>query len=203
MSERTHQLGVDLRGVSSHVLHVCTANQIRSAMAERMMRAALLARHGAAADDLIVTSAGVQAWPGVPMFPEALAELRRRGIDAADFRSTVIDPDLVDGARLVLVATRWHRDMVLAVAPNAAAYVFTWRELARLLADADRADVTGDTLPERAAGLALLAARRRRVTRRPAADEVDVADPIGGPVEGYRRAADEIDAALATIVALL
>ncbi|GAA1760178.1 low molecular weight phosphatase family protein [Luedemannella helvata] len=185
-----------------HVLHVCTANQIRSAMAERLMRAALLARHGTGAADLIVASAGVQAWNGAPMFPEALDELRRRGIDAADFRSTVIDPEVVGGARLVLVATRWHRDMVLAVAPGAAEYVFTWQEAAWLLADADRADIVGDTLPERVAGLAALAARRR-ATLGPAPDAVDVVDPIGGPVEGYRRAADEIDAALGPVVALL
>ncbi|MFC7480351.1 hypothetical protein ACFQX7_10315 [Luedemannella flava] len=171
-------------------------------MAERMMRAALRARHGDAAAGLRVVSAGVNAWDGAPMFPEALDELRRRGIDADDFRSTVIDADMIDEAYLVLVATPWHRDMVLTVAPGAEASVFTWRELAWLLADVTREDVAGRTPHARVAAVAALAAERRAKLG-PAPDPVHVADPIGGPVEGYRRAADEIEAALAPLLVLL
>jgi protein-tyrosine phosphatase len=182
----------------AHVLHVCTANQIRSAMAERMMREALRGRAGS----LVIGSAGVQAHPGIRMFPEALDEMASRGIDASDFRSTVIDPDAVAGASLVLAATRWHQDMILAMVPSARAHTFTWRELAWLLQDVRPEDVPGDTLTERVAGLAALAHERREKHLAPPAS-FDVEDPVGGPRDGYRRAADEIDAALGTLLALL
>ena len=92
------------------VLHVCTANQCRSAMAERLMRAAV-------PGDIPVTSAGTRARSGEPIWPEAAAELERRGVSALGFDSHPITVQLVKGADLVLTATRAHRDEVLAEFP--------------------------------------------------------------------------------------
>jgi protein-tyrosine-phosphatase len=117
------------------ILHVCTANQIRSPMAELMMVDGLRRRFGDAAESVLVMSAGIRAMAGQPMQPRAIDELTRRGISSDAFRSTPLDLGVVGHAHLVLTATRSQRDELVASVPGALNKTFTWRELAWLLRD--------------------------------------------------------------------
>src|SRR3981189_2861383 len=70
------------------ILHVCTANQIRSPMAERMVVDGLRRQFGDVAESVLVMSAGIRATAGEPMQPRAIDELTRRGISSGGFGST-------------------------------------------------------------------------------------------------------------------
>jgi len=178
------------------VLHVCTANRCRSAIAERLMRVAL-------PGDVPVTSAGTRARPGEPIWPGAAAELERRGISALGFASHPLQPALLDGADLVLTATRRHRDELVAQHPRALRRTFTWRELAWLVDGLSVDDLPGDTPAERLAGLAAVAGTRRGARTPPPPRLLDVDDPVDGPAGAVEVAAREIEQALAPVVLLL
>ncbi len=104
------------------VLVVCTANQCRSPMAERL----LARRLEQAGIDARVGSAGFLAG-GAPAADGAVAALDRLGLDLRDHRSRTIDTDLLDeadvtitmeGAHVVDIATTWsghgHRAITLS-----------------------------------------------------------------------------------------
>jgi protein-tyrosine phosphatase len=185
------------------ILHVCTANQIRSPMAERMMVDGLRRQFGDVAESVLVMSAGIRATAGEPMQPRAIDELTRRGIASDGFRSTPLDLGVVGHAHLVLTATRSQRDQLLASVPGALNKTFTWRELAWLLRDVRPGGAPGTYLIHRVVNLAEMAIRRRGYSHVPPPDRFDVADPMGGPKQSYRRAADEIETAIATILSTL
>ena len=185
------------------ILHVCTANQIRSPMAELMMIARLKRRFGPAAESLLVTSAGLSATPGVPMQPLAIAELSRRKIAAEGFTSTSLEPDMVGHAHLVLTATRRQRDEIVAIVPDALHRTFAWREMAWLLQETKPRDLPGSSLVERVINLSELARRRRGYAPSIAPHLLDVADPMGRPRSSYWRAARQIEAAVNATVGVL
>lgn len=89
----------------SHVVVVCLANQCRSPIGEF-----LLARKLAAAGrgDIEVTSAGLEATPGLPATRGARdAVARRFGADELKrHRATLLTPGLIASADFVLVMTR-------------------------------------------------------------------------------------------------
>ena len=144
-----------------------------------------------------VHSAGTMRWSG-PATAEAVDAMRDYGLDVAAHRSRSLTPGLVDAADLVLGMTRTHVDFVTTRCPDAAGKTFMVRELARL----------GRTVGPRAAAepvaawLARVAARREpgRPVGHPQ-DEID--DPVGEPVEVYRRTASLLDTSLATVADLL
>ncbi|MGI5246782.1 low molecular weight phosphatase family protein [Dactylosporangium sp. CA-139066] len=158
------------------MLFVCRANLCRSAMAERLARAL-----GLAAD-----SAGTHALPGHPMAEHARTVLRERGADPEGFASRRVTPPLLAGAGLVLTATRAERAHCVSLAPATAARTFTLRQYGRYVA----------ALPggEPVTPAAIAAVRGRLQPGSPAED--DLADPYGGPIEGFRDCADTIEAIL-------
>lgn len=178
------------------ILHVCTANRCRSAIAERLMRDAL-------PGEVPVTSAGTRARPGEPIWPSAAAELDRRHVSSFGFASHPLEVALLRGADLVLTATRAHRDEVVAVHPGALRRTFTWRELAWLLSGLHRSELVGRTPMERLAELAPQAVARRGQLQPPPAHLFDIADPVDGPDGAVVVAAAEIEQALAPVVALI
>jgi protein-tyrosine phosphatase len=195
------------------VLMVCTANRVRSAMAERMLLHALT--EAAPKLPVDITGAGTRTMDGLPMFPEAAAELVVRGIDASGFQSCALTENGVMQADLVLTATREHRSAVLERVPLALKRTFTLLEFAALV-QAPLATKPEDWPP----GMTQLPAGRdplgggapaealRAVVRQAAAqrgsagiadDEYDIADPAGLPEDEYRYAARLIEYATATI----
>ncbi|HEX4777894.1 MAG TPA: protein-tyrosine-phosphatase [Acidimicrobiia bacterium] len=175
------------------VLVICTGNICRSPMGEALLRHHLETRGVAAR----VHSAGTMRWNG-PATDEAVDALRDYGLDLSPHRSRSLTPGLVDATDLVLGMTRTHVDFVTTRCPDAAGKTFMVRELARL----------GRVVGPRAAGEPVAAWLARVATLREPGrpvghpqDEID--DPVGEPVEVYRRTAALLDASLTTVAELL
>ncbi|MDX6582616.1 MAG: hypothetical protein QOI10_1800 [Solirubrobacterales bacterium] len=116
------------------VLFVCGGNTGRSPIAAAVARAELADR-GAAAEGVYATSAGVKvADPGKPLAPEAVGALRRLGARAHPHGSQPLTRELCERASAIFCMTEEQREVVLALAPAAAARTF------RLDPDADLAE---------------------------------------------------------------
>lgn len=175
----------------ARVLVVCTGNICRSPLAERLLRARLADRLGAASERIIVTSAGVRAVVGSGMTARAAAELRAHGGDDDAFVSRQLTVDLLIGADLVLVATRQHRSEVVSLTPGAVRRTFTLRELHRLLRDADLSDLPQEPA-ERVRGLLAVAVARRGLVPPVDGRDDDVADPYGLSAQAYAATTQQI-----------
>jgi len=168
-------------------------------MAERLARAYLEDCLGATAAQIHVLSAGTQAVVGSGMHPHSALVLKGFGAQPGDFRAQQLTEAHAAPADLTLTMTRGHRRQVLALAPRALARTFTLREAAALL-DLVPTDVQtrGETLPERARNL--VAAMGAARSRRPAADDDDVLDPIGHPVEVHEEVGEMVAEALVPLL---
>ncbi|MCU0311514.1 MAG: hypothetical protein MUE36_11300 [Acidimicrobiales bacterium] len=175
------------------VLMVCSGNTCRSPMAM-----VLLAHHlGAAGVSARVHSAGTLGWGG-PATANSVAVMAERGLDLSGHESRRLDAGLVVGADLVLGMTRDHVSGVLIHDPTAVDRTFVIGEVVRLGRSVGPAR---PGRPLRAWTDAVAAARPsgRAVGRY--ADEV--ADPVGEPLDVYRRTADQLDAVTAGLAELL
>jgi protein-tyrosine phosphatase len=177
-------------GVVGHfdLLFVCTGNICRSPTAE------LYAAHHLPREHFRVHSAGTAGLDGWPIEPFAAKRLAAQGIAYDAFRARRMTQAMVEGADLVLTATREHRGAVVTLVPRALPKTFTMREFARLL---DGVEDTGlpDEPVARARALVAYAAGRRGQVWVPR-EEDDVADPYGYGDEAYERAEADIVAAL-------
>lgn len=172
------------------VMTVCTGNICRSPMAEHLMRAHLEVR---GLEGFEVASAGTHGLVGEPVFTHAAVAMRT--LDSSAFRARLLTADLVEQADLVLTATRVHRAAVVTLVPRVAARAFTLREFDRLLSAVDPAELPPDPVA-RARAMVAVAARHRGVIRAERPDDDDVADPYGGPAEGYLPTARLIERSL-------
>ena len=100
--------------ISKRLLFVCTGNTCRSPMAEHLCRKWLGEK-----SDWQVASAGVAACPGMPASRTAIELLARNGLDLSQHRSRCLTPEEVDRARLIVVMTGMHRDVVVQRYPAA------------------------------------------------------------------------------------
>ncbi|WP_161557864.1 protein-tyrosine-phosphatase [Micromonospora sicca] len=185
------------------ILHVCTGNQARSPIAERLMELGLRRRFGAAADAIYVTSAGTRGPAGSPMQRMAVAELERRAARHDNFVSQLLDLKAVERAHLVLTATRQHRDEIISQVPSAIRHTFTWRELAWLASGLKPGEVPGRYPLDRVARLAWVVTKRRGYLSPPPPEQFDIADPMGRPKQHYRVAAAQIEEAIESILDVL
>jgi len=103
------------------LLFVCTANICRSAYAERKMRAVLGAM---GVGGIGVSSAGVMAGRGSPMYRVMAEELSARGGDPEGHRSQPLSAKLVARADLILCMEGEHLEIVCRAFPKAAERAF-------------------------------------------------------------------------------
>ena len=143
------------------ILVVCHGNIIRSAFASRLLWRAV-GQH----TDLSLRSAGLEAIPGRPAHPLALAEAAAHGIDLADHAACRVDSAAVDAADVIFVMDVAQLRAIRSLFPTAYSRVFLLTALA-------------PSLP------------------------LDVADPIGGGPEVFRRCFVHITGALEPIARLL
>ena len=124
------------------LLFVCTGNICRSPAAEILTRHLLIGKLGGhAASAFSISSAGVRAVVGDPVYPAMRVELAPLGLDreAERFAARQLMPELIESADLVLGASPRHRSMVVHEVPSALPYSFGLREFARLAASVDAA----------------------------------------------------------------
>ena len=181
------------------ILAVCTGNICRSPAVELLLRARL----GGQVD---VASAGVGALVGAPVSPPMADLLEQAGIGTQGFAARQLTRDLVREASLVLALTRRHRSAVVRLEPAALRRTFTLRELARLLALADRDGLPVDPA-ERLAGVIARAQAARAaagaVLPAERADEDDVVDPWRGDDALYARSWAQLAPAAEVVASVL
>ena len=114
------------------VLFVCTANRIRSPMAEVMFRAKLMA----ATDDWQkweVGSAGTWATPGRQTFPEAQEIMVERSLDISNHRSRMVTEELLKRFNLVLTMEPGQKEALQLEFPGHSSKIYTLSEMAGVL----------------------------------------------------------------------
>lgn len=198
-ADERHNVGVhraEQSGTRFAVLMVCTGNICRSPVAERLLTAAV------GATGPLVASAGTRAVVGHPVSAPMVPLLAAAGADPAEFAARRLTAGAVRRADLVLGMTREHRGAVVSLEPAALRRTLTLRELARLAAEVDPAQLPAAGPADRLAALVPLAmARRGRVVVRPADDDIE--DPIGRSNAVYARVFAEIQTAVDTLARLL
>jgi protein-tyrosine phosphatase len=173
------------------VLLVCTGNICRSPVGERLLQQAL-------GTSVTASSAGTYAVTGNPIAPQMAALLRDAAVDDTGFAAHQLSEGQARGADLVLTMTRDHRAAVVDLWPASVRRAFTLREFARLLRSVEGAKLDQDTMVARlAAAVPLAAGQRHQLNAAPETD--DIADPYGGPEQGYRATYTEINAAVRSI----
>jgi protein-tyrosine-phosphatase len=98
------------------LLFVCSANQLRSPLAEVLFRSHLERRGLGGAWQ--VASAGVWALEGSPAARAALQTAASRGLNLAQHVARPVTEELLRGADLVLVMEREHRDALQEAFPS-------------------------------------------------------------------------------------
>ncbi|WP_434971223.1 low molecular weight phosphatase family protein [Microbacterium sp. bgisy207] len=188
------------------VLVVCTANMIRSPLAELYLRDRL------AHLPVTVRSAGTHPGPGDGMTRRARDAARDLGLsmtDAEAHRPQRLTRELVEQADIILGASRVHRSACVRLDLSALGRSFTMREFARLSAAVDAGSLAnalaraGDDTDARVRA-AIEQVREIRGTTNPPGDPTadDVFDPeLSRRRAHYARAVDEMVPALDALVA--
>lgn len=194
--------------MSSGVLIVCQANLCRSPMAEYLARELLVQRLGGDGAGVPISSAGTHAAPGYPMHPHAARLTAERGTDPESFRSRPLHAEQLRVAGLILTATRAQRAACVALAPSALRRTFTLRQFARLASaavDQGWPAPDGQRPPAQRLATAVAAASRARAGLQPPAqpNEEDLTDPVGQPIEEFRRCVRDIERALQPTIGLI
>ena len=173
------------------LLFVCTANRVRSPLAEAFTASAA-AEHGLA---IQVGSAGFLD-EGLPAIDRMADVARKMGLDLSEHHSRTVDADVIGSADLIVAMTGQHVIDLVGIDPSASRRILTLREWAAAATDRPPHPWTPASVRTVTAG----------VTARPLAallgGQLDVADPIGGPRRAYQRAASEITELLRTALHL-
>lgn len=175
------------------VLMVCSGNTCRSPMAM-----VLLGHHLAELGvEARVHSAGTLGWGG-PATENSVAVMAERGLDLSGHESRRLDAGLVIGADLVLGMTRDHVTGVLIHDPTAVDRTFVIGEVVRLGMQAGirRADQSPRRWTDAVAA-------KRPEGRRSGRVGDEIADPVGEPLDVYRRTADRLDELTRALAVLL
>ena len=144
-----------------------------------------------------VSSAG-RLFDGVPADADGLDVLRAMGIDASGHRSRQLTRRLAGDVDLVLGMAREHVRDAVVLDPDLWPRAFTIKELVR------RAAAVGPRSPGQPFDewLAKVHAGRARADVLGSSPDDDVADPIGGGPDVFRRTAAELDDLTARLVEL-
>jgi protein-tyrosine phosphatase len=98
------------------ILFVCTANIVRSFMAERILIEKLKEDKKTGID---VSSAAVIDMHGIPADPTAVEILHEHGFDGAGHYSKLLTEDMVSQADMIIVMEGIHKKIILGQYPEA------------------------------------------------------------------------------------
>lgn len=179
---------------------VCHANIARSPLAMVMLEDQVRRRLGPRAD-VWVRSAGVRALEGHPAAEGSRRQAAARGLDLEAHRSSLLTRDDVAEADLVLTMSERQRAHAVRLHPPAVHRTFPLPEFAR---HCRRIAAVDEELPARDRVHAVVgrAGQSRPVAGSP--DRVDdVADPFGGPEQGYAEMAERLEHLVADVAQVL
>lgn len=176
------------------ILTVCRHNRTRSVMMAAFLESMLTAR---LSDRPVVVQSSGFGPVGLPAIDDAVAAMRRRGLEVSAHRSQTTTASLVDGADVILTAERDHVVRIAALSPLAFRRAMTLPEFLTRSADVSlsgasdvRAWVEGATAT-RTAGAYL---------RDPIAE---VADPTGSMARAFEAAVVTIEQQCSEVVDIL
>ncbi len=176
------------------VLIVCRANLCRSPLIEHL----LIERCRTSELNWSVSSAGLQAQPGLPMHQHASRLLADRRVQTAEWRSRQVSDDMLAAADLVLTADANQRGAVARLRPDALSRAFTLLQLAHLMR-AVRPHLAPPAA-DRGSWLLSAAAWARPHVQPLPREEVALADPLGQPYRRFEECATTIDRSLRAIL---
>src|SRR6056297_3620777 len=104
------------------LLFVCTGNTCRSSMAEALCKDLLLQK---GKEDYEVLSAGLAAVRGRGAASQAIAVLKKEGLDLTEHTTTPLTAELVTQADLILTMTQRHKLTILDNYSQVADKVYT------------------------------------------------------------------------------
>ncbi len=204
------------------VLHLCLGNICRSPMAERLLSHRFAQRLAKSYPDtdpaelLRSHSVGTGDWyVGEPMSAGSATQLARLGASAAGFAARTLEQVKLAEADLILTATARQQRSITYLAPGCAGLVFSLLQFGRLAGEValpvqtEHIALSPAVVRHRAqaliAGVTALAARERANRAQGGADESqdDLTDPFERGEEVFAYVADQIDYALAPLVAAL
>ena len=102
------------------ILFVCSGNTCRSPLAEAIARRI---PEESGKENVIVESAGTQAWQGAPASDEAILIGVERNLDLSGHRSRRLTPQMVESSDLVLVMSSEHLAQVREMDSTANVYL--------------------------------------------------------------------------------
>ncbi len=194
------------------VLTVCSANRCRSPMAEALLARSLEPTLGG---ELTVRSAGFGP-SGAPAERGALEVMAEIGVDLTSHRSRTVDRAMLAEADLVLAMTRQHAMELVVLEDSCWPKTFLLGEFtspsgstglggssSSAVASTGLAAAPFDRIPDLRDKVALLHAGRRRSDLLALPTSVEVGDPVGGPLRGYRSTRDRIAELAEAVVAYL
>lgn len=163
---------------------VCTANLVRSPVAEAAVKAWCLREDRS---DLEVSSGGVEAVAGLAVPAALIQAIRPYFLDLHAHRSRRVTRDDVAAATLALTMTETQRETLQALLPGATPRIFTLREFARLTSGVPHPEASAGGLTE-----LVRSAHRERPRQAAASSPEDIADPYGGSIKQYQACIAEI-----------
>jgi len=177
----------------TRIMVLCSGNQCRSPMVQALFLRRLVTLNATAA----VRSAGMlQA--GVPPPPEVVSTMAGYGLDVTQHRSRLVTAEDLAQADLILGMAREHVRHAVVTAPPSWPRAFTLKELLR------RGHETGPRMPGEPLADWLARVHQGRTHAALLGDSPldDVADPAGGPPQGYAVTAALLDELVARLVEL-
>ncbi|MDA8342337.1 MAG: hypothetical protein M0007_08970, partial [Actinomycetota bacterium] len=167
------------------MLVVCTANICRSPMTAAL----LAARVAVAGEPVEISSAGLLPG-GRPVPPEVLVVMGERGMDLSGHVSRRLERPMLSADLVIGMEHRHVRECVV-LDGSAWPRTFTLRELVGRGESMGPGGSRDHGEPVASWLERLHAGRDRAALARPSSD-ADVADPYGGPLDGYRATAAEL-----------
>jgi len=193
------------------LLFVCTGNICRSPMAEGIARDVVATRYPDA--PVLVESAGIAALDGHPATREAVKVMDERGIDISGHEARTLSRGMLASSDLVIVMEEGHGSHASQLAGASVVPAFLLLKLAEAAGVVLRSEKCekGDRHQcengDRWEGLHSLVGVASVMERNGAWEmprhQYEVSDPIGMPVEAYRRIADIFDTAVVDVLRVL
>jgi protein-tyrosine phosphatase len=91
------------------ILFICTANIVRSFMAEKILTDRLKKENKT---DIEVSSGGIIDMNGAPPDPKAVEMLREHGLNGTGHMSTLVTEEMITDAQMILVMENIHREIL-------------------------------------------------------------------------------------------